>query len=61
MALSAAVRRSNFIRLVQTIRSDEVYNLVAQSHVKVSFEVPEYTAETDGGGTRLVELPSATL
>ncbi|MDR0713896.1 MAG: GDP-mannose 4,6-dehydratase, partial [Bacteroidales bacterium] len=47
---------SNLIRLVQTIRPDEVYNLAAQSHVKVSFEVPEYTAETDGIGTlRLLE------
>jgi GDPmannose 4,6-dehydratase len=47
---------SNLIRLVQTIRPDEVYNLAAQSHVKVSFEVPEYTAETDGVGTlRLLE------
>ena len=47
---------SNLIRLIQTIRPDEVYNLAAQSHVKVSFEVPEYTAETDGIGTlRLLE------
>jgi GDPmannose 4,6-dehydratase len=47
---------SNLIRLMQTIRPDEVYNLAAQSHVKVSFEVPEYTAETDGVGTlRLLE------
>ncbi|MDR2358333.1 MAG: GDP-mannose 4,6-dehydratase [Prevotellaceae bacterium] len=47
---------SNLIRLVQAIRPDEVYNLAAQSHVKVSFEVPEYTAETDGIGTlRLLE------
>jgi GDPmannose 4,6-dehydratase len=47
---------SNLIRLIQTIRPDEVYNLAAQSHVKVSFEVPEYTAETDGVGTlRLLE------
>ncbi|MDR0698684.1 MAG: GDP-mannose 4,6-dehydratase [Tannerella sp.] len=47
---------SNLIRLIQAIRPDEVYNLAAQSHVKVSFEVPEYTAETDGIGTlRLLE------
>ncbi len=47
---------SNLIRLIQTIRPDEIYNLAAQSHVKVSFEVPEYTAETDGVGTlRLLE------
>lgn len=46
----------NLIRLIQTIRPDEIYNLAAQSHVKVSFEVPEYTAETDGIGTlRLLE------
>lgn len=47
---------SNLIRLMQEIRPDEIYNLAAQSHVKVSFEVPEYTAETDGVGTlRLLE------
>jgi GDPmannose 4,6-dehydratase len=47
---------SNLIRLMQAIRPDEIYNLAAQSHVKVSFEVPEYTAETDGVGTlRLLE------
>ncbi len=47
---------SNLIRLVQEIQPDEVYNLGAQSHVKVSFEVPEYTADTDGLGTlRLLE------
>ncbi|MDR0296183.1 MAG: GDP-mannose 4,6-dehydratase [Prevotellaceae bacterium] len=47
---------SNLIRLIQTIKPDEVYNLAAQSHVKVSFEVPEYTADTDGIGTlRLLE------
>jgi GDPmannose 4,6-dehydratase len=42
--------------LVGTIRPDEVYNLAAQSHVKVSFEMPEYTASADGLGTmRLLE------
>lgn len=47
---------SNLIRLMQEIKPDEIYNLAAQSHVKVSFEVPEYTAETDGVGTlRLLE------
>lgn len=47
---------SNLIRLIQTIQPTEIYNLAAQSHVKVSFEVPEYTAETDGVGTlRLLE------
>lgn len=47
---------SNIIRLMKEINPDEIYNLAAQSHVKVSFEVPEYTAETDGIGTlRLLE------
>lgn len=47
---------TNLIRLVQLIKPDEIYNLAAQSHVKVSFELPEYTAETDGIGTlRLLE------
>lgn len=42
---------SNLNRLVEKIGPDEIYNLGAQSHVKVSFEVPEYTAEVDGLGT----------
>ena len=42
---------SNINRLIEKIRPDEIYNLGAQSHVQVSFEVPEYTAETDGLGT----------
>ncbi|WP_299888600.1 GDP-mannose 4,6-dehydratase [uncultured Lacinutrix sp.] len=42
---------TNLIRLVQEIQPDEIYNLAAQSHVKVSFDMPEYTAETDGIGT----------
>jgi len=42
---------SNLNRLVEKIRPDEIYNLGAQSHVKVSFEVPEYTAEVDAIGT----------
>jgi GDPmannose 4,6-dehydratase len=42
---------SNLNRLLETIHPDEIYNLGAQSHVKVSFEVPEYTAEVDGIGT----------
>jgi GDPmannose 4,6-dehydratase len=47
---------TNLIRLVQQIKPDEIYNLAAQSHVKVSFDLPEYTVETDGVGTlRLLE------
>ena len=47
---------TNLIRLFQEIKPDEVYNLAAQSHVKVSFDLPEYTAETDGIGTlRILE------
>jgi GDPmannose 4,6-dehydratase len=47
---------SNLIRLIQKIKPSEIYNLAAQSHVKVSFDLPEYTAETDGIGTlRLLE------
>jgi GDPmannose 4,6-dehydratase len=42
---------SNVSRLVEKISPDEIYNLGAQSHVKVSFEVPEYTAQTDAIGT----------
>jgi len=47
---------TNLIRLIREIKPDEIYNLAAMSHVKVSFEVPEYTADTDGLGTlRLLE------
>ena len=47
---------SSLIRIIQEIQPDEIYNLAAQSHVKVSFEVPEYTADTDALGTlRLLE------
>jgi len=47
---------SNLTRIVQEVRPDEVYNLAAQSHVAVSFEVPEYTADVDALGTlRLLE------
>ena len=47
---------SNIIRLLQEIQPDEVYNLAAQSHVKVSFDCPEYTANADGLGTlRILE------
>jgi GDPmannose 4,6-dehydratase len=47
---------SNLIRLLSEIQPDEIYNLGAMSHVKVSFEVPEYTANTDGLGVlRMLE------
>jgi GDPmannose 4,6-dehydratase len=47
---------TNLIRLVQEIQPDEIYNLGAMSHVKVSFDEPEYTAQVDGIGTlRLLE------
>jgi GDPmannose 4,6-dehydratase len=47
---------SNLIRLISYIQPDEIYNLGAMSHVKVSFEVPEYTANTDGIGVlRILE------
>jgi GDPmannose 4,6-dehydratase len=42
---------SNLNRLLEKIKPDEIYNLAAQSHVKVSFEIPEYTAEVDAVGT----------
>ena len=47
---------SSLIRIIKEIEPDEIYNLAAQSHVKVSFDVPEYTADTDAVGTlRLLE------
>ncbi|WP_203339188.1 GDP-mannose 4,6-dehydratase [Planococcus beijingensis] len=47
---------SNIIRLISEIKPDEIYNLAAMSHVKVSFETPEYTADVDGIGTlRILE------
>jgi GDPmannose 4,6-dehydratase len=47
---------TNLVRLVQLTQPDEIYNLAAQSHVQVSFETPEYTANADGLGTlRLLE------
>ena len=46
----------NITRIIQECRPDEIYNLGAMSHVKVSFDVPEYTANTDGIGTlRILE------
>ena len=47
---------SSLIRIIQLVQPDEIYNLAAQSHVKVSFDVPEYTAESDAVGTlRMLE------
>jgi GDPmannose 4,6-dehydratase len=47
---------SNLIRIVQQVQPDEIYNLAAQSHVQVSFETPEYTANADGlGALRILE------
>jgi GDPmannose 4,6-dehydratase len=47
---------SSLIRIIKLVRPDEIYNLAAQSHVKVSFDVPEYTAEADAVGTlRMLE------
>tara|TARA_B100000767_G_C19692817_1_gene504805 strand:- start:23 stop:1138 length:1116 start_codon:yes stop_codon:yes gene_type:complete len=47
---------TNLIRLIEEIKPDEIYNLAAMSHVKVSFEIPEYVADADGIGTlRLLE------
>ena len=58
---------TNLIRLIQEVQPDEIYNLAAQSHVKVSFETPEYTANADGVGTlrileavRLLDLTKKT-
>jgi GDPmannose 4,6-dehydratase len=47
---------SSLIRIIQEVKPNEIYNLAAQSHVKVSFELPEYTADCDGLGTlRILE------
>jgi GDPmannose 4,6-dehydratase len=42
---------TNLVRVIQQVQPDEIYNLGAQSHVKVSFEIPEYTGQTDALGT----------
>jgi len=42
---------TNLVRIIQSVKPDEIYNLGAQSHVKVSFEMPEYTGQTDALGT----------
>ena len=47
---------TNLIRIIQEVKPDEIYNLAAMSHVKVSFATPEYTANADGIGTlRILE------
>ena len=47
---------TNLIRLIKQIKPDEIYNLAAMSHVKVSFDLPEYVGDTDGLGTlRILE------
>ena len=47
---------TNIVRVIKLVQPDEIYNLGAQSHVKVSFEMPEYTADVDGVGTlRILE------
>src|SRR5215216_5037222 len=47
---------TNLIRIIQEVKPDEIYNLAAMSHVHVSFETPEYTANADGIGTlRILE------
>src|SRR5437868_7516616 len=47
---------TNLIRIIQLVQPDEIYNLAAQSHVAVSFETPEYTANSDALGTlRILE------
>ena len=58
---------TNLIRIIQEVQPDEIYNLAAQSHVKVSFETPEYTANADALGTlrileaiRILKLESRT-
>jgi len=50
------VDSTNLIRIIQAVKPDEIYNLAAQSHVQVSFETPEYTANADGlGALRILE------
>ena len=50
---------TNLIRIVQEVQPDEIYNLAAQSHVAVSFETPEYTANSDALGTLRLSRRSA--
>ena len=56
MDLGDLTDTSNLVRIVQETQQDEIYNLGAQSHVAVSFESPEYTADVDAmGSVRLLE------
>merc|ERR1712012_1257372 len=56
------VDSSNLASIMAAVKPDEIYNLAAQSHVKVSFEEPEYTAQTDGIGTlRILEASTRRL
>ena len=50
---------TNLIRIIQQVQPDEIYNLAAMSHVAVSFETPEYTANADGIGTLRFTHPTA--
>ena len=52
---------TNLIRVIQQVRPDEIYNLAAQSHVAVSFETPEYTANADALGTLAHHLQAKVL
>jgi GDPmannose 4,6-dehydratase len=50
---------TNLIRIIQQVQPDEIYNLAAMSHVAVSFDTPEYTANADGIGTlRILVVPT---
>ena len=50
---------TNLIRIIQEVQPDEIYNLAAMSHVKVSFDTPEYTANADGIGTLRIQIGRA--
>src|SRR3546814_7105148 len=50
---------TSLIRLIDTVQPTEIYNLAAQSHVQVSFETPEYTANTDALGTLRLQIGRA--
>lgn len=52
---------TNLIRIVQQVQPDEIYNLAAQSHVQVSFETPEYTANADGIGALIPDETGASF